>query len=460
MASQPPPPPLPNPEAPTPAPFSSSRPFACPAAVNNLLPAAPRRPAPRLAPVPPAAAPTPIPAPKKARKPRAGCKIDNNAFRPHVAAVDRLRSWSSPFSLENNAAFRKELLDDAVNKTYAAIFASYAGPMQSNYAAGLLRFHQFCDLHQIPERACMPASHFLLATFISHHIGAIGGGTVKSWMSGIKAWHDINGAKWDGDDRWVELARRTANKEGTAFKHDQRGPVSIEHMIALRSSLDPMSPFDAAVWALATAAFWGCRRLGELTVPTAQGFDPKLHIAKSATARRLRTPEGMPAATLHLLWTKSTREHGGTLTLTGRDDMLCPVKAYDTHMRVDRHVPGDAPLFAFLSADSTWSSMTKDLFMRRCKPIWDTAGLLRVFGHSFRIGSSTELLLAGVQCKVVAALGGWTSLAFLLYWRQIEHIVPMNVGKAYNKKKLDEVAKAFEAFRIANNITIVTLDDF
>ncbi|KAJ7070520.1 hypothetical protein C8F01DRAFT_1077023 [Mycena amicta] len=37
----------------------------------------------------------------------------------------------------------------------------------------------------------------------------------------------------------------------------------------------------------------------------------------------------------------------------------------------------------------------------------------------------------------------------------------MNIGKAYNKNKLAEVAAAFERFRIDNNITIIEeLDDF
>ncbi|KAJ7265139.1 hypothetical protein C8J57DRAFT_1511700 [Mycena rebaudengoi] len=104
--------------------------------------------------------------------------------------------------------------------------------------------------------------------------------------------------------------------------------------------------------------------------------------------------------------------------------------------------------------------MTKDWFLGRCFPIWKVARLLAVFGHSFRIGGSTELLLAGVPCDIVATLGGWTSLAFLLYWRKIEHIVPMNVGKAYDKNKLDEpirsstftssIAKLHNTFTVPN----------
>ncbi|KAJ7077208.1 hypothetical protein C8R44DRAFT_896353 [Mycena epipterygia] len=338
---------------------------------------------------------------KKARKPRAGCEIDNNELRPHVAALDRLRTWTSPYGQEHDAKFRASLPADVVNRTYTTIFASFAPETQSNYAAGLLRFHQFCDKHQIPERARMPASHFLLAAFIAEHVGTVGGGTVKSWMSGIKAWHDVNGAPWEGEDRWVELARRTANKQGTAFKRAQRGPVIIAHLIALRTVLDTSKPFDAAAWSMATAAFWGCRRLGELSIPSLGKFDPKFHATRGAKA-------------------------------------LCPEKAFANHILVNATVPDEAPLFAFDAGSGKWSPMTKDWFMRRCSDIWKAANLLLVHGHSFRIGGSTELLLAGVPCGAVAALGGWTSLAFLLYWRKIEHIVPMNIGKAYDKNKLDE----------------------
>ncbi|KAF7368677.1 hypothetical protein MVEN_00192000 [Mycena venus] len=132
----------------------------------------------------------------KPRKPKAGNEIQNNDLRPHVLAQDRLRLWSSPFSRDHDAEFRKQLPQDVVDKTYAALFGALAPDTQENYAAGLLRFHQFCDKFEISERAQMPASHFLLAAFIAQHVGTVGGGTVKSWMSGIKAWHDLNGAAW------------------------------------------------------------------------------------------------------------------------------------------------------------------------------------------------------------------------------------------------------------------------
>ncbi|KAF7354419.1 hypothetical protein MVEN_01130900 [Mycena venus] len=260
----------------------------------------------------------------------------------------------------------------------------------------------------------MPVSHFFLAAFIAQHVGEVGGDMVKSSMSGIKTWHNINGAPWEGEYRWVELARHTANKEGTAFRREQRGPVTIKHMIALRAALDLSIPFHAAIWATAMAAFWGCRHLGKLTIPSLDKFDPKLHVTCSARTKRINT-NGAIATSVPLPWTKSIRDRGGKLILTARDDDLCPNKAFANHVCVNKDTPADAPLFAFMAKDGNWSPMTKDWFMRFCNAAWQKAALLRDFGHSFRIGGSTELLLAGVPCEIVAALGGWTSLAFLLY---------------------------------------------
>ncbi|KAJ6486990.1 hypothetical protein C8R45DRAFT_1098240 [Mycena sanguinolenta] len=365
----------------------------------------------------------------------------------------------------------------------------------------------------------MLASHLLLTTFIAEHAGSSSGSTIKAWMSGIKAWHDLNGAPWEGEDRWVELARRTANKLGTKFKREQRGPVTTEHLIALKCDLDHRSPFDGsvkrevkqephahklpgklvqndhriritrtewvdhvaesgiasqqlsslstaapapplppttgklayqdgldpadmineprtrkaftnayhtkvvvppfdvAVWSLALAAFWGCRRLGELTIPALAKFNPKYHMTRGTQPNRIRSGNTVSATTLHIPWTKSTREQGGRLMLTTRGDDFCPEAAFEKHLRVNANVPDSAPLFAFDAGNGKWSPMTKDHFLRCCMDIWTKAKMARVHGHSFRIGGSTELLLAGVTPEIVASLGGWTSLALNTFYR-------------------------------------------
>ena len=115
-------------------------------------------------------------------------------------------------------------------------------------------------------------------------------------------------------------------------------------------------------------------------------------------------------------------------------------------------LPDYAPFFAFRSS-SGFTIPVKSSFLSLCSSIWLTAGLPPVHGHSFRIGGATELLMAGVAPEVVARQGGWTSLAFLLYWRKLEQILPMNITDTYKKKRLQELALEMDSFRSRNNIS-------
>jgi len=72
--------------------------------------------------------------------------------------------------------------------------------------------------------------------------------------------------------------------------------------------------------------------------------------------------------------------------------------------------------------------------------------LCHVLGHSFQIGGTVVLLLAGVPLEVVAATGGWTSLAFLLYWRRMEEIIPLCTSRAYNASHLSSLADISDTF--------------
>jgi hypothetical protein len=91
--------------------------------------------------------------------------------------------------------------------------------------------------------------------------------------------------------------------------------------------------------------------------------------------------------------------------------------------------------------------------------VWHSLSLDHVSGHSFRIGGAVTLLLAGVSPEVVAATGGWTSLAFLLYWRRMEEIIPLSTSKAYNSSHISILSQIFNQFRIAQNIPSSALVD-
>jgi hypothetical protein len=67
--------------------------------------------------------------------------------------------------------------------------------------------------------------------------------------------------------------------------------------------------------------------------------------------------------------------------------------------------------------------------------------------------------MAGVAPEVVARQGGWTSLAFLIYWRRLEQILPMHITDAYKKKRLHELTLKMDSFRIRNNISNASVSE-
>lgn len=236
----------------------------------------------------------------KPRKPKAGCEVSNNTLRPHVAAADRLFTWDTPFGLQQRSRLQDLIPQPLVEPVLMTIRGALAPNTKSSYAAGILRWTQFCDKYSIDETSRMPASFALICGFIAEHKGLQSGGTIKGWLSGIRSWHLVNHAPWHGeDDPWVDFARASANKEGTRHKKAPRAPVSVEHLACLRRSISMSNPFHAAVWAVALCTFWGCRRLGETTVTTDAAFDGTYHVLRSTSCVSVLFPAQFTASDIH-----------------------------------------------------------------------------------------------------------------------------------------------------------------
>ena len=196
------------------------------------------------------------------RRSLSGREMAHKDLRPRVPAANRLFSWRTPHGLTHNETLLEELPPQLVEIAKTSIMGAFAPSTRSIYSAGILRFNQFCDRWSIPESTRMPASHALLCAFIGSH--KVSGRTIKSWLSGIRAFHLVNQAEWYGDNSWVHMARVSASKEGPRHKRPLRSPVSIEHLLVLHGALDMSNPFHVAVWAVALTTFFGCRHLGEI----------------------------------------------------------------------------------------------------------------------------------------------------------------------------------------------------
>lgn len=196
------------------------------------------------------------------RKPHKGRELTESSLRPRVRAAERLSTWETPFSLEKKSAELAKFPREVIDSGNTVMLAGLAPSTMTTYAAGLLRWSQYCDSMNISEEDRMPASDILIIGFMGFHMGKVSGSTVKNWLAGLRAWHELKGATWPAESRRIRFARRGANVEGAAHKRHPRHPITVAHLWALRKALDFKVPFHCALWACALTAFWSCRRLG------------------------------------------------------------------------------------------------------------------------------------------------------------------------------------------------------
>lgn len=267
----------------------------------------------------------------------------------------------------------------------------------------------------------MPASEELIMLFVAAWAGKRSRSCVDSWVAGIHAWHSMHGALWSCADGTRLVKQGVSRMVPASSKRESRPPVTADHLLSLRNHLDMSDTFDSAVWACATTTFFGVSRLG-IFCPSAAVFD-HTKFAKRADINFATDPQGNEYFSVHAPWTKTEGYKGATILVSKQEQECDPVNAAVHHIIINNNLPSSAPLFSFATA-SGWSPMRKDWFLNRCNAVWKADGLLRITGHSFRIGGATELLTRGVPPEIVAKQGHWRSDAFLRYWRRIELVLP------------------------------------
>ena len=164
-------------------------------------------------------------------------------------------------------------------------------------------------------------------------------------------------------------------------------------------------------------------------MPSRSTFDSTHHVTRGGPGTHKFSTDGSHF-TLKLPWTKTTK-HAGASVCVPDDTSTGSLHALRNHLTVNAAVPPEAPFFAFSLPDGGWQALDKGSFLRRYSGIWSAGGLDSVFGHSFRIGGCTDLLLRGVHPTMVAKQGRWSSNAFMTYMRDLGTIIPQHLRTAF-----------------------------
>lgn len=189
---------------------------------------------------------------------------------------------------------------------------------------------------------------------------------VRNWLNGLRLWHIYNRAQWHGKDEWVIALKSAADKEGVIFCRPPQAPITKDHLRALYNALDFSIPSHVSIWFAATAAFSGCRRLGEFLIKSVSFFDPTHDVSRAVTVST-SSVNGHEVDSLPLPWTKTTGIQGGLVILTATGDFSCPTTARRLHLAVNPLKVSDGtgeniPLFAYYSGNS-WTPLTKSYFL-------------------------------------------------------------------------------------------------
>ncbi|KII83019.1 hypothetical protein PLICRDRAFT_119933 [Plicaturopsis crispa FD-325 SS-3] len=197
---------------------------------------------------------------RKPRKPKIGNTIVPSSYRPFVLASDRLRDWNTPYSTSFISQARQFLGGPAYDHMREVALISCEPKTRSGYGAGLLRFTQYCDALGIPEADRMPASELLLAGFASSAAAKVSGGAADTWLAGVHKWHVIHSAPWHGGALLSAVLTGVEKCTPATSRRELRPPITFEHMQALFAGLNLKNTRDAAVWAVASVAYWACCR--------------------------------------------------------------------------------------------------------------------------------------------------------------------------------------------------------
>ena len=337
------------------------------------------------------------------------------AGTPHTAC-------HSFFNVIDNSSL---LSAQAKNRINHAIQNSWAPSTIKRYSGAIQQFIDFCESEHVPEHLRFPADEFVLCAFAASGIGKHAGSVPRAQLSALKAWHNAHGIEWRGSTRLRYILNGVENLAPRSSKRSPRPPINAKMLSQLIVNLDLNSPLDAVVAACAVTAFWGQCRLGELLPASLLSTSTNHLPSRSDFKRSLRNPQ---SCLLHLPRTKS-HHHGQDVVLVDQRAPINPISLLKNHLRVN-NVPRNSLIFSYSSPNGLLT-LTEAHFLQHCNTIWQHFGYSRTTGHwdRFRIGGTTELLMAGTPLDVVKATGRWSTESFSRYLRS--DIAPQRIRNLY-----------------------------
>ncbi|KAG1874841.1 hypothetical protein F4604DRAFT_1498517, partial [Suillus subluteus] len=331
--------------------------------------------------------------------------LNPSPFRPHCRADQWLYLWRGPNTPPSTTITHPVIEHLASLATRASLRDA------GNYGAGLRKFHLFCDIFSIPETDRLPAAFELLHSFALW--APISISVVRKYLAAVRAWHIAQG--WPpplSDDHHARInwSLRGLDNLVTSRRKPLRPPITLDMLHAIKATLELSDPFDACIWAMASCAFFGMMRFGEVSVESRAAFNPTKHLTRKDVF--LGTDlSGKSYARLDLPSAKTARPGEIQSVFLVAEGSLCPIAALHNLASAVPALPDD-PLFSWRDRTGEIRPMIKQRALERINRITAAWGWGTAFGHSFHIGGASFYLAKKVDPEVVRLAGRWRSLAY------------------------------------------------
>ena len=288
---------------------------------------------------------------------------------------------------------------------------------QKSYSTAMKRFHMFCTKFSLSTP--FPLSEYTLCCFAAYLADeGLAPQTAKTYLSAVRNMQLLFGLPDPRDHSSLPMLKRVLAGISRARLSCQitprvRLPITGSILTRIHSALLQSSHLDRLlIWAVASLAFFGFFRLGELLVESPEMYNPSTSLSWGDVAVDNRSSPSM--VKVHLKRSKCDQFGRGIDVIVGRTNTpICPVSATLAYIIHRQDSPGP-----FFITNQT-APVTKGWLVRQIRSILSSLGLPQndYAGHSFRIGAATTAALAGIEDSTIQALGRWQSAAFLQYIR-------------------------------------------
>ena len=200
-----------------------------------------------------------------------------------------------------------------------------------------------------------------------------------------------------------------------------RLPVTLQVMLLLEMEIEDANnwsrEYKLLVWSVATLAFFGSFRCGELLSKKANSIDPDvdLQLKDIRIVKRFVNKEKIELLEVNLKSPKEAKENVKSIKVEvfGNGTALYPLKAFKNYVtRVGVKNGNSAafrlPVIGLAYRHQRFNNDLKSLLSKHLR-------YGKLSGHSFRSGLSSLLGQAGFSDSEVMAMGRWSSDSFLKY---------------------------------------------